>query len=482
MNTEYLMTKAFVDGQWLAPKSGDQFSVSDPATGNEITLLSDCGIHETEMAIDAAHNAFPAWSRKSPYERSNFLSKVADLLTKTADKIAPIITLENGKPYKEAFGEVLYSASYFKWFAEEAVRIYGDTIPTRSASSKATATKHPIGVCAAITPWNFPLAMLARKAGAALAAGCTLVAKPAEDTPLSALTLAKIFEEADLPNGVFNVLPASSPVEIGKILTTHPKIKKVSFTGSTDVGRILYTQSAPSLKKLSLELGGNAPFIVFESADLDLAVKGLMQAKFRNAGQTCICANRIFVHKNVRDKFVSKLSEKVSKLKVGNGFSEETMIGPLINSAAMKKVSSLLEDAASKNANIITGGQKSPAGDLFFSPTIISNLNSDMDIAREEIFGPIIPIFEFDAEQEATIAANATDYGLAAYIYTEQLSQAWRVSDALEFGMVGINETQISDAAAPFGGINQSGFGREGSKYGLDDYLEIKYRLFGNLR
>lgn len=480
-NTNYMKKKAFIDGQWYLPKSGAQFSIIDPATSKEIGKVADCNEEDVTLAINAAQRAFPEWSKKSAYERSAYLSKVADLLSSNSNKLATIITLENGKPLKEALGEVLYSASYFKWFSEEAVRIYGDTIPMRTSSQRAVVTKHPVGVCAAITPWNFPLAMLARKAATALAAGCTQIAKPSEDTPLSALALAKLMEEADLPNGVFNVVPSNSPIEVGQMLTSHHAIKKVSFTGSTNVGRILYKQSASTIKKLSLELGGNAPFIVFENANIDLAIIGLMQTKFRNAGQTCVCANRIFVHENIRDEFTKKLAKQVLRLKVANGFSDGAEIGPLINARAKQKVTSLVQDALKKGANIVTESSPPAAGELFFSPTILTNLNNNMEIFKEEIFGPVIPIFDFSEEEDVIDVANSTDFGLAAYIYTDKISQAWRVSEALEFGMIGINETQISDASAPFGGVKQSGFGREGSKYGLDDYLEIKYRLFGNI-
>lgn len=472
---------AYINGEWAGAASGKRFEVFDPASGDVITSVADCGQREVETAVSAAETAFPSWSRLPGKARANALLQVAQLMLDEEANLARIISRESGKPLSEATGEIRYGASYFKWFSEEAVRTYGDVIPANSPSNRFIVTKHPIGVCAMITPWNFPSAMLARKTAAALAAGCTVVAKPAEDTPLSALALADVLERAGVPHGVFNVLPSSLREEMGAHLTADPRVKKISFTGSTPVGRLLYAQSAPSLKKLSLELGGNAPFIIFEDADLDAAVAGLMASKFRNAGQTCICTNRVFVHANVQERFAAKLVDPVRSLKVGPFTDSDNQIGPLINERAIRKVFDLVNDAVAEGARVEAGGKVSGQGDLFFEPTVLADVSRSMRIAKEEIFGPVVTLIPFGTDEEVIDMANDTEFGLAAYMYTESAKRSWRVSERLEYGMVGINESAISNPEIPFGGVKQSGLGREGSKYGLDDYLELKFRLFGGI-
>jgi len=474
-------TQAMIGGEWRSADDGCRFDVRDPATGHVIASVSDCGEAETRVAISAADQALVGWSAMPAAGRAAILRRWADLMIERADVLARILTRENGKPLGEARGEVLYGASYLHWFSEEAMRAYGDVIPAPGSDRRIIVTKTPVGVCAAITPWNFPNAMLMRKAAAALAAGCTLVAKPAAETPLSALMAAEIGIEAGLPAGVFNVVPGKDAAAIGEALTSSEIVRKLSFTGSTGVGRKLIAQCAPSVKRVSMELGGNAPFIVFEDADLDAALDGLMASKFRNSGQTCVCANRIYVNDSVMEEFASRLTDRVAALHVGAGDQARTEIGPLISEAAFAKVERLVSDALARGGRVRTGGAKHPAGNLFYRPTVIEGVTPDMDVMREEIFGPVAPLAVFASEAEVIKLANDTEHGLAAYVYTRDLGRAWRVGDALAYGMVGINEGVLSSAAAPFGGVKQSGFGREGSRYGLDDYLEIKYMLMGGL-
>lgn len=474
-------TDAYINGEWVAAESGGAFAVLNPATGGEIARAADCGANDARRAVKAAADAFPAWARRTNEERSAILRRWRDLLIAHEDALARIVTAEMGKPLAEARGEIRYGASYVEWFAEEAKRVYGDIIPNASPRARTLVLKQPIGVCAAITPWNFPNAMLMRKAAPALAAGCTMVAKPAEDTPLSALAVAALGEEAGLPPGVFNVVPSARPAAIGEVLATDPLVRKISFTGSTATGRLLLRQSADTVKKASMELGGNAPFIVFDDADIDAAVEGALVSKYRNGGQTCVCANRIFVQRGVYGVFAEKLAARVRALKVGPGDEDGVAVGPLVNVRAFEKVAALVDDALKQGARVLAGGGPHPAGGLFYAPTVLADVRAGMRIAQAEIFGPVAPLIAFDAEDEAVAAANDTIYGLAAYVFTRDLARAWRVGEALDYGMVGVNEGVISSAAAPFGGVKQSGLGREGSKYGLEDYLEIKYLCLGGL-
>ena len=470
---------ALVDGEDREATSGKTFAVVNPATGATIAEVADCTHDDAVAAIDAAHRALPAWRARTAADRGAILRCWYDLMIAQEDRLAQLITAEMGKPLAEALGEVRYGAGYIKWFAEEAERVYGEIIPAPAGGAKAFVTREPVGVCAAITPWNFPNAMLMRKVAPALAAGCTIVAKPAEDTPLSALAAAKLAIEAGVPAGVFNVLPTRDAAGVGRALTESEVVRKLSFTGSTEVGRKLLAQCAPTVKRVSMELGGNAPLIVFADADLAAAVDGAMASKYRNAGQTCVCANRFYVQREVLDAFCAKLAERVGALKLGNGAKEGTEVGPLINQAAMDKVARLLESAVAGGARIITGGSRKHG--LFFEPTVLADVAHDADIVREEIFGPVAPIIAFDTEEEVVAAANDTPYGLAAYCYTRDLGRAWRMSDALEYGMVGLNEGIISAVSAPFGGVKQSGMGREGSRHGIEDYLEMKYIRMGGL-
>ncbi len=475
-----LRTQGFINGRWTDALSGKTFPVYNPATGEVLAQVADMGAEETRQAIDAANAAWPAWRALTAGERAGILRRWHDLILENAEDLALLMTLEQGKPLFEARGEVRYGASFVEWFAEEARRIYGDVIPSHVANARLVVIKQPIGVVGAITPWNFPNAMITRKVAPALAAGCTVVIKPAEDTPLSALALAELAQRAGFPPGVFNVVTALDPVPVGNELTSSPIVRKISFTGSTEVGKLLLRQSADTVKKVSLELGGNAPFIVFDDAEVDEAVAGALTCKYRNAGQTCVCANRIFVHDAVYDEFATKYADAVSKLKVGYGLEEGVTIGPLINEAAVQKVERLLEDAVQKGAKVILGGHRHPRGGTFFEPTVVTEVTTDMAFTHEEIFGPIAPIYRFHSEQEVIEMANNTRYGLAAYFYSRDIGRVWRVAEALEYGMVGINTGLISTEVAPFGGVKQSGIGREGSRHGIED-VEIKYLCMGGI-
>ena len=472
-----LRSTAFLGGKWIAADSGATLTVHDPATGTVIAEVPDCGAAETRRAIAAADAALPAWRALTAKQRSQTLQRWFALINENADDLAQLITAEGGKPLAEAKGEVAYGASFVEWFAEEGKRAYGETIPATLADKRLVVVKQPIGVCAAITPWNFPLAMITRKVAPALAAGCTVVVKPAEQTPLTALALAALAEQAGFPAGVFNVL-TGDPVAIGGELTASPVVRKLSFTGSTEVGRLLMAQSAPTIKKLSLELGGNAPFIVFDDADVDAAVNGALIAKYRNTGQTCVCANRILVQAGVYEEFARKLAARATELKVGAGSEDGVAQGPLIDDAALAKVEAHVADALAKGARVLCGGARHARGGNFYQPTVLADVTPAMRVAREETFGPVAPLFRFNTEAEAVAMANDTEFGLAAYFYSRDVARCWRVGEALEYGMVGVNTGLISNEVAPFGGIKQSGLGREGSKYGIEDYLEIKYLCF----
>ena len=469
---QLLKQQAFIDGCWCDADDKQTQSVINPATGEALAQVPYMGAAETQRAIDAAQAALPQWRALTAKARSNILRRWFELIVQHTDDLALLMTSEQGKPLAEARGEVAYAASFIEWFAEEAKRIYGDTIPGHQADKRLIVLKQPVGVTAAITPWNFPAAMITRKAAPALAAGCTMVLKPAPQTPLTALALAQLAQEAGIPAGVFSVVPGDA-MAIGRVLCDSPVVRKLSFTGSTAVGRKLMAQCAPTLKKLSLELGGNAPFIVFDDADIDAAVEGAVIAKYRNAGQTCVCANRIYVQDNIYERFAEKLAAKVATLKVGKGTDADVTIGPLIDAKAVEKVQSHLHDAIDKGANLLCGGQLL-AGN-FMTPAVLTDVDSSMTVAREETFGPIAPLFRFHDESEVIAMANDTEFGLAAYFYANNLSRVWRVAEALEYGMVGINTGLISNEVAPFGGIKASGLGREGSKYGIEEYLELKY-------
>ncbi|AIO70541.1 NADP-dependent succinate-semialdehyde dehydrogenase [Burkholderia oklahomensis] len=469
-----LRGRAFVAGEWQAADGGATFEVRNPATGALVGTVPAMGAAETRRAIDAANAAWPAWRKRTAKERAAILRKWHDLMIAHADDLALILTTEQGKPLAEAKGEIGYAASFLEWFAEEGKRVYGDTIPTHAADKRIVVTKEPVGVCAAITPWNFPAAMITRKVGPALAAGCPIVVKPAEATPFSALAMAVLAERAGVPAGVFSVV-TGDPKAIGGELTSNPIVRKLSFTGSTPVGRLLMAQCAPTVKKVSLELGGNAPFIVFDDADLDAAVDGAIASKYRNSGQTCVCTNRFYVHEKVYDAFAEQLSAAVAKLKVGLGTEAGVVQGPLINEAAVTKVESHIADALDKGARVTTGGKRHALGHGFFEPTVLTGVTPDMKVAKEETFGPLAPLFRFSTDDEAIRHANDTEFGLAAYFYSRDIGRVWRVAESLEYGMVGINTGIISNEVAPFGGVKQSGLGREGSHYGIDDYVVIKY-------
>jgi succinate-semialdehyde dehydrogenase/glutarate-semialdehyde dehydrogenase len=477
-NNVLFQQSAFIDGQWVDADDQDRVLVTNPATDEEIGSIPNMGQAEALQAVESSYRALQSWKALTAQARADLLLAWHKLTLEYADDLARIMTIEQGKPLAEALGEVKYAASFIQWFAEEGKRIYGDVIPTTNAGQRFLVTKEPVGVVAAITPWNFPLAMITRKAAPALAAGCTIVIKPANETPYCALAIAKLAEKAGIPAGVINVVTGKSEA-IGSVFTTHEKVKKLTFTGSTPVGRLLMQQCAPTVKKLALELGGNAPLIVFEDADLDKAVQGAMLAKYRNAGQTCVCANRIYVHKNVYAAFTEKFVAAVKALKIGNGLDAGVQIGPLINEKAVLKAQKLIDEACSKGAKIACGGQRHALGHSFFEPTILTGVDQSMEIVSEEIFGPVAPLISFETDEEVIEQANATIYGLAAYIYTENISRIFKVSEQLEYGMVGMNSTAISNEVVPFGGVKQSGIGREGSKYGLEEFMTIKYLCLG---
>jgi succinate-semialdehyde dehydrogenase/glutarate-semialdehyde dehydrogenase len=474
-------TQAFLAGEWVGADSGRTLNVTNPATGALIGTVPEMGAAETRRAIEAANKAWPAWRAKTAKERAAILRKWFELLMANQEDLAILMTAEQGKPLTESRGEIAYAASFIEWFAEEGKRVYGDTIPTFKPDARIVVTKEPIGVTAAITPWNFPAAMITRKAGPALAAGCPMVIKPATATPYSAFALAVLAERAGVPAGVLSVLTGSARA-IGGEMTGNPIVRKLSFTGSTEIGKVLMEQCAGTVKKVSMELGGNAPFIVFDDADLDAAVLGAMASKYRNAGQTCVCANRLLVQDGVYDAFAAKLAEAVSKLKIGNGLEEGVTTGPLIDDGAVAKAEEHIADALSKGAKVTLGGKRHALGGSFFEPTILTGVTTEMKVAKEETFGPVAPLFRFKDEDEAIAMANDTEFGLAAYFYSRDIGRVWRVAEALEYGIVGINEGIISTEVAPFGGVKESGTGREGSKYGIEDYLEIKYMLMGGLK
>jgi succinate-semialdehyde dehydrogenase / glutarate-semialdehyde dehydrogenase len=478
-----LRNQGYINGQWVGAQSGAVFAVTNPATGSVVAQVADMGAAETERAIAAAQAALPAWSKKTAKERAVILRRWNDLMLAHTDDLALLMTTEQGKPLGEAKGEVAYSASFVEWFAEEAKRAYGEVIPSPMGDRRIITMKQPIGVCAAITPWNFPLAMITRKVAPGLAVGCTFVVKPAEATPLTALAAAVLAEKAGIPPGVLNIVvgDANQAPAIGKVLCDSPAVRKLSFTGSTEVGRILMRQSADTIKKLSLELGGNAPFIVFDDADIDAAVEGALASKYRNAGQTCVCANRIYVQAAVYDTFAEKLAAKVAQFKVGPGTEPGVVIGPLIEPAAVSKVESHIADAVAKGAQVKLGGKRHALGGLFFEPTLLTGVTSEMLVAKEETFGPVAPLFKFESEQEAVALANDSEFGLASYFYSRDIGRVLRVAEAIESGMVCVNSGILSTEVAPFGGVKQSGLGREGSKYGLDEYLEVKYVCLAGL-
>jgi succinate-semialdehyde dehydrogenase/glutarate-semialdehyde dehydrogenase len=475
-----LRQQAFVGGAWCDADDGQTIAVINPANGETVASVPHMGAGETKRAIDAANAAWPAWRKLPAKERAAILRKWNDLMLENADDLALLMTLEQGKPLAEAKGEVAYAASYFEWFGEEAKRVAGETLASPWPDKRIVVTKEPIGVCAAITPWNFPAAMITRKVAPALAAGCPIVLKPAELTPLSALALAVLAERAGVPQGVFSVVIGDSKA-IGGEMTGNPLVRKLSFTGSTAVGRLLMEQCAPTVKKISLELGGNAPFIVFDDADLDAAVEGAIASKFRNAGQTCVCANRLYVQDGVYDEFARKLAVAVGKLKVGDGREEGVTQGPLIEEKAVRKIEQHIEDAQAKGAKLLLGGKRHALGHSFFEPTVLTDVTSDMLVAHEETFGPLAPLFRFKTEDEVIAMANDTEFGLASYFYARDIGRVWRVAEAIESGMVGVNTGIISTEVAPFGGVKQSGLGREGSTYGMDDYLVVKYICMGGM-
>ena len=475
-----LRQQAFVGGAWCDADDGQTIAVNNPANGETMASVPHMGAAETKRAIDAANAAWPAWRKLPAKERAAILRKWNDLMLENADDLALLMTLEQGKPLAEAKGEVAYAASYFEWFGEEAKRVAGETLASPWPDKRIVVTKEPVGVCAAITPWNFPAAMITRKVAPALAAGCPIVLKPAELTPLSALALAVLAERAGVPKGVFSVVIGDSKA-IGGEMTGNPLVRKLSFTGSTAVGRLLMEQCAPTVKKISLELGGNAPFIVFDDADLDAAVEGAIASKFRNAGQTCVCANRLYVQDGVYDEFARKLAVAVGKLKVGDGREEGVTQGPLIEEKAVRKIEQHIEDAQAKGAKLLLGGKRHALGHSFFEPTVLTDVTSDMLVAHEETFGPLAPLFRFKTEDEVIAMANDTEFGLASYFYARDIGRVWRVAEAIESGMVGVNTGIISTEVAPFGGVKQSGLGREGSTYGMDDYLVVKYICMGGM-
>ncbi|SCB47011.1 NAD-dependent succinate-semialdehyde dehydrogenase [Rhizobium lusitanum] len=480
-SSRLLRDAGYINGIWTAGGATKTFDVINPATGEVLATLPDMGAAETTAAIDAAYIAQVAWAARPAKERAVLLRRWFDLMIANADELAAILTAEMGKPLPEAKGEILYAASYVEWYAEEAKRIYGETIPAPSNDKRMVVIKQPVGVVGTITPWNFPAAMIARKIAPALAVGCTVVSKPAEQTPLTAIALAVLAEEAGIPAGVLNIIVGIDGPAIGRELCGNAKVRKISFTGSTEVGRILMRQCSDQIKKVSLELGGNAPFIVFDDADLDAAIEGALASKYRNAGQTCVCANRIYVQSSVYDAFAAKLAAKVSELSVGDGFKPGVTIGPLIDEQGVAKAEDHVQDAVSKGARVLLGGKRIEGAGTFFAPTILTGIDRTMKVAREETFGPVAPLFRFETVEDVIAQANDTEFGLAAYFFAGDLKKVWRVAEALEYGMVGINTGLMSSETAPFGGIKQSGLGREGSRHGADDYLEMKYLCIGNL-
>ncbi|NKL95481.1 MULTISPECIES: NAD-dependent succinate-semialdehyde dehydrogenase [Rhizobium] len=480
-SSPFLCDAGYINGVWTSGDATRTFDVLNPATGELLASLPDMGAAETRAAIDAAHAAQPGWAARPAKERSAILRKWFDLMVANADELAAILTAEMGKPFPEARGEILYAAAYIEWYAEEAKRIYGETIPAPSDDKRMIVIRQPVGVVGTITPWNFPAAMITRKIAPALAVGCTVVSKPAEQTPLTAIALAVLAEQAGIPAGVFNVIVGVDGPAIGRELCGNEKVRKISFTGSTEVGRILMRQCADQIKKVSLELGGNAPFIVFDDADLDAAVEGAIASKYRNAGQTCVCANRLYVQSNVYDAFAAKLAAKVAEMSVGDGFKPGVVIGPLIDAQGLAKVEDHVSDALAKGAKVLTGGKRIDGAGTFFTPTVLTGVARGMKVAREETFGPVAPLFRFDTVEDVINQANDTEFGLAAYFYAGDLKKVWRVAEALEYGMIGINTGLMSSETAPFGGIKQSGLGREGSRHGADDYLEMKYLCIGGV-
>jgi len=475
-----LKQQCYLNGHWQNADSGETIAVTNPATGQVIGTIPKMGTQETRRAIEAANGAFPAWRAMTAKERAIILRRWFELMLTHQEDLAVIMTAEQGKPLAESRGEIGYAASFIEWFAEEGKRLYGDTIPTYARDKRIVVTKEPIGVCAAITPWNFPAAMITRKAGPALAAGCTMVVKPATATPFSALALAELGERAGIPAGVFSVITGSSK-EIGNEMTANPIVRKLTFTGSTEIGKQLTAKCAGTMKKVSMELGGNAPFIIFDDADLDAAVEGAVASKYRNSGQTCVCTNRLLVQSGIYDIFTEKLAAAVARMKVGDGLKGEVQQGPLIDEASVRKVEEHIADAVAKGASIRLGGKRHALGGTFFEPTILCNVTTDMLVAKEETFGPVAPIFRFDSEEEAVQMANDTEFGLASYFYTRDIGRVWRVAEALEYGMVGINTGLISTEVAPFGGVKESGIGREGSHYGIEEFVEVKYLCMGGI-
>ncbi|MFZ7316885.1 NAD-dependent succinate-semialdehyde dehydrogenase [Avibacterium avium] len=478
-NFSLIKTKGYIDGEYVENADGKTFAVLNPATQQEICQVADLGVAETEQAILAAEQAQKKWKQVLPKERANILIRWYELVLQHQEELAQIISLEQGKPITESRGEVLYGASFIQWFAEEAKRIQGDMLPSDKSNHRLMAMKQPVGVVAAITPWNFPNAMITRKSAPALAAGCAVVLKPAPETPLSALALAELANQAGLPKGLLNVIPTTQAVEVGKVLTESPIIRKLTFTGSTKVGKLLMAQSASTVKKLSLELGGNAPALVFDDADLDSAVEGVFASKFRNAGQTCICTNRIYVQAGIYEAFVQKFCEKVQQIKLGEANQPDVTMGPLIRQSAVEKVQRHIDDALQKGAKLVLGGKPADLGGTFFQPTVLKEVNQTMLVAKEETFAPLAPIFKFETEEQAIAMANDTEFGLAAYFFTQNINRIWRVSEALEYGIVGINEGLVTNEFAPFGGVKESGIGREGSHYGIGEFLELKYLCLG---
>ncbi|WP_106796028.1 NAD-dependent succinate-semialdehyde dehydrogenase [Rhizobium sp. H4] len=480
-SSPFLRDAGYINGVWTSGDAAKTFDVLNPATGELLASLPDMGAAETRAAIDAAYAAQPAWAARPAKERSVILRNWFDLMVANADELAAILTAEMGKPFAEARGEILYAASYVEWYAEEAKRIYGETIPAPSNDKRMIVIKQPVGVVGTITPWNFPAAMIARKIAPALAVGCTVVSKPAEQTPLTAIALAVLAERAGIPAGVFNLIVGIDGPAIGRELCGNDKVRKISFTGSTEVGRILMRQCADQIKKVSLELGGNAPFIVFDDADLDAAVEGAIASKYRNAGQTCVCANRLYIQSGVYDTFAAKLAARVAAMSVGDGFQAGVEIGPLIDEQGLAKVEDHVGDALAKGAKLLTGGKRIDGAGTFFAPTVLTGVARGMKVAREETFGPVAPLFRFETAEDVIAEANDTEFGLAAYFYAGDLKKVWRVAEALEYGMIGINTGLMSSETAPFGGIKQSGLGREGSRHGADDYLEMKYLCIGGV-